>query len=264
MSDLSPLGDAVRRARGARKLTIRELSSRSGLSPRFLSDLELGRGNISIARLIDVARALEISLGELVAPIDAAAARGRGDARPSARSHKPRLALVGLRGAGKSTIGRRAARKLGLPFIELDLEIERAAGLPLQQIFEIYGEGYFRRLEREVLARVLREAEDGAVIATGGGIVMDTESWRLLKRSTRTLWLRAKPEDHYRRVMAQGDTRPMKNRPSAMAELRQLLQARSALYADADVTVDTSTLGIARAIDRVCAVAAYPGAQNPT
>jgi shikimate kinase len=173
-----------------------------------------------------VARVLETPLADLVKPLDEAArAREGGD-----EDRHPRIALVGLRGAGKSTIGKRTADKLGVPFLELDQEIEKSAGMPLPQIFEIYGDTYFRRLERDVLAQILKRTEHGVVIATGGGIVMDAESWQLLKRSTRTIWLKAKPEDHYRRVMAQGDTRPMKNRPAAMSELRALLtSARRAL-----------------------------------
>ncbi|MCK6550222.1 helix-turn-helix domain-containing protein [Myxococcota bacterium] len=253
MEQLEPLGDNVRRLRKLRGMTLREMADRSGLSQRFVSDLEHGKGNISIGNLLEVARVLETPLSELVRPLDEAAdARsGRGD-----EERHPRIALVGLRGAGKSTIGKRTADKLGVPFLELDQEIEKSAGMPLQQIFEIYGDTYFRRLERDVLAQILkRTEEDGVVIATGGGIVMDAESWQLLKRSTRTIWLKAKPEDHYRRVMAQGDTRPMKNRPAAMSELRALLTSRAPLYAEADTTVDTSALGIPGAIEKICAVA---------
>ncbi len=238
MLDLTPLGEAVRAARLARARTLRDLADASGLSIRFLSDLERGKGNISIARLAEVARALEVSLGELVAPLDAE------------RTRRPSIALVGLRGAGKSTVGRAVAESLGVRFVELDTEIEASAGLPLDQIFEIHGEAYYRRLEREVLLRVL-ESGKRAVIATGGGIVTDPESWRRLKQKTRTVWLRAAPEAHYQRVMAQGDLRPMKNRPSAMAELRALLTARTPLYAEAEITVDTTRLGVARTIAAV-------------
>src|SRR5262249_59106178 len=132
MHDLEPLGDTVRRARQEKQLTIKDLAERAGLSQRFLSDLERGRGNISIARLMSVARALDTKLAELVAPLDA-------------HAHKAptKIALVGLRGAGKSTIGKKAAHKLGVAFVELDEKIEQTAGMPLVQIFEIYGAGYF-------------------------------------------------------------------------------------------------------------------------
>jgi XRE family transcriptional regulator, aerobic/anaerobic benzoate catabolism transcriptional regulator len=234
--DLSPLGEAVRAARQGRAFTLKDLAETSGVSIRFLSDLERGKGNISIAKLAQVARALDVSLAELVAPLD----------RESAVS----IALVGLRGAGKSTIGAEVAKELGVRFVELDAEIEAAAALPLDQIFEIHGEAYYRRLEREVLARVLSSGKR-AVIATGGGIVTDAESWRRLKQKTRTIWLRAAPEAHYQRVMAQGDLRPMKNRPSAMAELRALLAARSPLYAEAELTIDTTKLDVSKAVDAV-------------
>jgi XRE family aerobic/anaerobic benzoate catabolism transcriptional regulator len=236
--DLSPLGDAVRASRQARAFTLRDLAETSGLSIRFLSDLERGRGNISIAKLAEVARALDVPLSDLVSPLD----------RES--NTAPSIALVGLRGAGKSSIGAAVAKELGVRFVELDAEIEAAAALPLDQIFEIHGEAYYRRLEREVLTRVLSSGRR-AVIATGGGIVTDPESWRRLRQKTKTVWLRAAPEAHYQRVMAQGDLRPMKNRPSAMAELRALLTARAPLYAEAEVTIDTTKLGVDDAVDAV-------------
>jgi XRE family aerobic/anaerobic benzoate catabolism transcriptional regulator len=245
MHDLGPLGESVRRLRTERSLTIKDLAERAGLSQRFMSDLENGKGNISIGRLLLVARALNTKLAELVAPLD----------REESTDERAKIALIGLRGAGKSTIGKKAAEKLGFPFVELDEKIEQAAGMPLQQIFEIYGDGYYRRLEREVLARIVSDVDGGAIIAASGGIVMDGESWRLLKRSTKTLWLKAKPEEHYKRVVAQGDTRPMRDRPAAMSELRALLAARAPLYREADETVDTSSLGVAGAVGRVVAFA---------
>lgn len=258
MQELRALGDHVRRLRRSRGLTLETLADQAGLSPRFLSDLERGRGNISIGRLLKVARALEASIAELVAPLDeppAPAAVAGSSRRSRAEQPRPKIALIGLRGAGKSTIGKRAAERLRVPFVELDLEIETAAGVPLPQIFEIYGEAYYRRMEREVLSRVLEESKAGAIIATGGGIVMDKESWKTLKRATRTVWLKARPEEHLSRVAAQGDLRPMKNRPSAMAELRALLASRAEVYREADVVVDTSSLGLEDAVGRVCEAA---------
>jgi XRE family aerobic/anaerobic benzoate catabolism transcriptional regulator len=238
--DLAPLGHAVRRLRLARGLTLRALAEQAGLSERFLSDLELGRGNISIARLAAVSRALGSGLGPLVAPLDDADA-GR----------RPVLALVGLRGAGKSTVGPRVAGALGARFVELDLEVEAAAGLALPELFELHGEAYFRRLERETLRRLLAEREAPLVLAAGGGLVTDAESWRLLCASALTVWLRAEAADHYQRVVDQGDLRPMRNRPAAMAELEALLTARAPLYARAQVVVDTSQLGLEGAVRRV-------------
>ncbi len=246
MEDLSPLGQGVRQLRLSRGLTLKQLAEQAGLSQRFLLDLEHGKGNISIARLLAVSRALGVELAALVAPLDAREAEARAAGRPV-------VALIGLRGAGKSTIGARAAEKLGVPFVELDHEVEGAAGLSLPELFEIHGEAYFRRLEREVLVRRLAEARAGAgmVLATGGGLVTDPESWRLLFERALTVWLRAEPEAHYQRVIDQGDLRPMANRPAAMAELKALLTARSPLYARARVTVDTSALGIDGAVARV-------------
>lgn len=231
MEDLAPLGRAVRQARLVSGLTLKDLAARSSLSVRYLSDLERGRGNISIGRLMKVARALGVRLNDLVAVLDA--------------PNRARIvALVGLRGAGKTTVGRRVAEVLGYDFVELDERIETAAGLPLSQIFEIHGEDYYRRLEREVLEGLLAETGRGVVLTTGGGIVTAPQTWTILKARTLTAWLQAHPEDHYQRVMAQGDLRPMKNRPSAMAELRALLEIRGPLYAEAELHLHTSTLPI--------------------
>ncbi len=207
------------------------------MSERFLSDLERGVGNISVARLLSVAEALDVPLAELVAPLD----RARGE-----RS----IAFVGLRGAGKTTIGGRVAEKLGWPFLELDGEIEARAGLPIAQIFELHGEAYYRRLERQVV-EALVASEGPRVLAAGGGVVNDEGTWAALKRGAKTVWLSAPPEAHYQRVLAQGDLRPMRNRPAAMAELSSLLEKRSQRYAQSDLTVDTHVLGIDGAADRV-------------
>lgn len=242
MTTLAPLGAAVRAARVARGETIRAVAERSGVSERFLSDLERGRGNISIARLMSVARALSVGLAELVAPLDR-------------QEDRPIIALVGLRGAGKTTIGRRVADALDRPFLELDDAIAAEAGLPLSQIFEIHGDAYYRRLERTMLEQVLRDVRPpGLVLAAGGGLVTDPTSWSLLKARARTVWLQAEPDDHYQRVMAQGDLRPMKNRPMAMAELQGLLSARTPLYAEAEARFDTSALGIANSARAICEV----------
>ena len=243
--DLTPLGQEVRRRRKGLGWTIRGLAERSGVSSRFLSDLERGCGNISIGRLAAVAGALQTSLTELVAPLDAAL---QGDSRAV-------VALVGLRGAGKSTIGEKVAAALGVEFVELDQKIEAQAGLPLSQIFEMHGEAYYRRLERDVLARQLQGGEM-SVVAVGGGVVTDPDSWALLKRRATTIWLKAPPELHYRRVMEQGDLRPMRNRPAAMVELRALLTARARYYAESAVTIDTSQLSVEQTVQRVMSEAA--------
>jgi len=232
---LSAVGAAVRKLREGRGLTRRELARDSGLSERFLAGLETGQGNISVARLQDLARALGTSAGELLV-----------SAQPETRV----VALVGLRGAGKSTIGRALARRLRLPFVELDKLVEKDAGLSLGALFSLHGEAYYRRLAREVLARFLAQSE-GAVIATGGGIVTDRESFRLLQKRCRTVWLQATPDDHWKRVLAQGDVRPSAASPHAQEELRALLAARKPLYAQAEISVDTSRLGIDGAVEEI-------------
>jgi len=235
---LRRVGRAVRRERQARGLARRTLAEMSGVSARFLAQVEAGTGNISLRRLDDVAQALQVSLLRLLAAPGPAAG--------------PRIALLGLRGAGKSTVGRLLARRLRVPFVELDALIEEAAGLPMGQIFELHGERYFRRLERETLVRLVA-GDRGWVLATGGGLVTDPETFALLRDTSTTIWLTATPEDHYGRVLAQGDRRPMAGNPDAMAELRALLAARRPLYALADLTVDTSAVAIPKAIAAIAA-----------
>lgn len=226
---LRRVGERVRRARGELGWTARELAGRAGLSLRFVTELEGGRANIAIGRLQGVADALGLSLAELVAD---------GVAAPRARG----VALVGLRGAGKSTLGARLALALGVEFVELDQKIEEAAGLSLAELFAIHGEAYYRRLELLAL-QALIAAERPFVVALGGGVVHDAEAWELARRHCTTVWLRARPEDHMDRVLAQGDRRPVADRPDAMAELRRLLAAREPLYGQAALQVDTSALG---------------------
>src|SRR5256885_5389033 len=224
---LSSVGNAARRLREERGVSRRELAHRSGVSERFLAELEGGQGNISVARLQDVARALGTSAGELLF----SAQHERADRRV--------VALVGLRGAGKSTIGAALASRLGVPFVELDALVEKDAGLPLGANFQLHGEAYYRRLAREVLTRFLAET-DAAVLATGGSVVTDPGSFKLLQKRCRTVWLQATPEDHWRRVLKQGDVRPGAASPHAQEELRALLKSRESLYSQAEIAVDTS------------------------
>jgi XRE family aerobic/anaerobic benzoate catabolism transcriptional regulator len=234
----SALGRRVRSLRDERGLSQRALAERARLSLRFLADVEAGHGNISIGRLADLAAALGAPLGSLLPDAPQAQARDRV------------IALLGLRGAGKSTVGQALAAELGRPFIELDEQIERRAGLRLAEIFEIHGEAYYRRLEREILRELLAGGR-ALVIATGGGLVSDAETWSLLRQQARTIWLRARPEDHWARVIAQGDARPMADRPRAMTELRAILDARGPLYAQADETVDTATASVEAIVERL-------------
>lgn len=226
---LAGLGRRTRALRLARRWTLREVSERSGLSPRFLVQLESGRGNISVRRLAEIATALETTAAALLTDTD--------QAQPDI------VALLGLRGAGKTTIGKRLARRLRVPFVELDRRIEQAADLSLTELFSLHGGDYYRRLERETLQSVLAEGR-AIVLATGGGIVTSPETYTLLRRAATTIWLRAKPEDHWNRVVRQGDRRPMANHPQAMADLRMLLAEREPLYAMAAHAIDTSSLTV--------------------
>jgi XRE family transcriptional regulator, aerobic/anaerobic benzoate catabolism transcriptional regulator len=242
---LRSLGEAVRALRAEKGLTMRELGERAGVSERFLVQLETGDANISVARLEDVAEALGTTAALL---LTSAGERPRG----AAPKPMPVVALLGLRGAGKSSIGLRVARRLRVPFVELDALVAREAGMSLDTIFEMHGEAYFHRLERETLRRLLDECEGrGAVVATGGSIVTDKETFALLKKRTITLWLKARARDHWDRVVAQGDARPMRGRTNAMSELKALLRERKPLYAQAAHMVDTSNVVLDETVERV-------------
>lgn len=227
---LRDLGAAVRARRTELGLTLRALAKKAGVSERFLVQLEAGEGNISVARLEDVAEGLGTTGAELLA----SATR-----TPPAAKRTPIVALVGLRGAGKSSIGAAVAEQLGVPFVELDELIVREAQMTLSTIFEIHGERYYRGIEREVLRRLLASGKP-MVVATGGSIVTDAESWGLLRSRARTVWLKATPYEHWSRVVAQGDVRPMRDRPRAMNELNALLTRRKPLYEMADEIIDTA------------------------
>jgi XRE family aerobic/anaerobic benzoate catabolism transcriptional regulator len=243
---LHALGVAVRARRGELGLTLRALATKAGVSERFLIQLEAGEGNISVVRLEDVAEGLGTTGAELLATAS------RGAPKESSSGV---VALVGLRGAGKSSIGRAVAERLAVPFVELDELIVREAQMTLATIFEIHGERYYRGLEREVLRRLLASPKP-MVIATGGSIVTDAETWGLLRSRARTVWLKATPHEHWSRVVAQGDVRPMRDRPRAMNELRSLLTARAPLYELSDVVVETSGRRPDAVVARVLGVAA--------
>jgi len=227
VSFLGTVGATVRAQRERKGWSRRALAEHSGVSERFLAQLELGDGNISLRRFADVAHSLGTTPAALLTAADVPT-----DARP--------VALLGVRGAGKSTVGEALAKKLDVPFLELDHKIEEAAGLPLGEVFALHGEAYYRRVEREVLTQLLADRQM-FVLATGGSIVNDPTNYALLRSRCHTIWLRARPEDHWNRVVAQGDQRPMRENPHAFAELRALLAAREKLYARADHTIDTAS-----------------------
>ena len=259
---LRAIGQRLRTARARRGITRRDLSRRSAVSERYIAQLEAGSGNISILLLRRIARALGIDAEELVAErpersverllleqavahlpearlAEARALLQARFGRQEARSRARRIALIGLRGAGKSTLGRVLAARLGINFVELDREVEREGRMELSDIFAVLGQEAFRQLERAALQRLVR---DGApmVIATGGGIVAEAGTFEFLLDTCATVWLRASPEEHMRRVQEQGDLRPMRDNRRAMQDLRAILASREALYARADFTVDTS------------------------
>ena len=221
---LSLLGDRVRAWRSEQGMTRKALAAASGVSERYLAQLEAGEGNISVLLLRKVARAMGVSVESLV----------REDA-----PREKAIALLGLRGAGKSTLGAKLAEALKVPFIELDREVEREAGAELGEVFALYGQDAYRRFERRALERVLAQNER-AVIATGGSLVTDAGTYRILRERCLCVWLKASPEEHMARVIAQGDMRPFKGRSAALDEIRQLLGDRDRLYSRADVTLDTS------------------------
>jgi XRE family transcriptional regulator, aerobic/anaerobic benzoate catabolism transcriptional regulator len=259
---LAALGREVRRGRAKRGMTRRQLAQASHTSERYLAQIESGTGNPSVTVLRAIAQALDIPaanlLGEPVVHNGARAALLDAVAElpdhrlaelaqliearflPSDRVDRARrIALVGLRGAGKSTLGRMLARHLGCPFIELDRLVEQDYGARIPDMIEIAGTATFLRHERAALARVIAEHE-AAVITTAGGIVSDRESYALLLRRSHTIWIKARPEEHMSRVMAQGDFRPMAQNREAMADLVAILDARGPDYARAQAQLDTS------------------------
>jgi len=259
---LKMLGERVRAERSRKEVTRKELARAGAVSERFLAQLETGHGNISIIRLRRIAHALGLGveqlaqerngavpeMAELVSLLEKLKPEERRQAqailaqRFGARNEEERrgrIALVGMRGAGKSTLGPMLAERIGAPFIELDRRIEQESGVKLSAIFDLYGPAGFHRLERDALERVLA-SQERFVLATGGSIVNVPETFSRLRSACFTVWLKAKPEDHMQRVIAQGDKRPMAGSQWAMADLRKILAGREPMYEQADAKLNTS------------------------
>src|SRR5713101_6084680 len=255
------LGDRVRQLRNRREMTRKTLSHQADVSERHLAQLEAGEGNISVVLLRRIAAALQVSLADLFvvqseAPaerqtilqfldrlpphrLEDVVARLTRDFVPEQETRRQRIALIGLRGAGKSTLGARLATQKNVPFVELDREIEKETGMPLAEIFSLYGQSGFRSIEKRTLERVLAEY-DRIVLSVGGGIVSEKENYDFLLANCYTIWVKAQPEEHMSRVIAQGDFRAMAGSDRAMEDLRRILESREPLYRKADATVDTS------------------------
>src|SRR5216684_4811232 len=255
------LGKRVRHLRNVRGMTRKMVARESDVSERHLAQLEAGEGNVSIVLLRRIAAALNVSLLELFAPeVEAPAERQMiqrflerlpnhrledvvfrlmRDFSPGEKLRRKRIALIGLRGAGKSTLGSKLALEMQVPFIELDGEIERDTGMPLAEIFALYGQSGYRAIERRTLERLLNENER-AVLSVGGGVVSEKETFDCLLSHCYTVWIKAQPEEYMRRVMAQGDFRAMAGNDHAMEDLRRILEAREPLYRQADMGLDTS------------------------
>lgn len=271
---LRAFGERIRGERARRGMSRKLLAQHAGISERYLTQLESGKGNVSILILRHIAAALGLPLTRLVedeppspeltlvrqflarlAPEQLTEAYGTLTARFADDAQvlrASRLALVGLRGAGKTTIGSAAAKELEVPFFELDKEIERLSGTSLGSIIELYGQQAYRRYELQALQELLA-SQPRFVVATGGSLVSETATYELLLRSCFTVWVRTTPEEHMQRVLAQGDLRPMAGSQQAMEDLRRILEERSELYGRADLVLDTTGKSIEESIRELLA-----------
>ncbi|MBY6048944.1 helix-turn-helix transcriptional regulator [Vannielia litorea] len=265
---ISRVGERVRKARELRGLPRRVVSELSGVSPRYLAQLEAGEGNISIGLLKRVAVALDHRIEWLVGEDDPWTSEAMrvadlfssspADVRtrvlelltpePPARMRGQRICLIGLRGAGKSTLGAALGARLGLPFIELNREIEEQSGMPVNEVMALYGQEGYRKLEAQAVSRITATHES-LILAVAGGIVAEPDTYKSLLAQFHTVWLKASPEEHMGRVRAQGDTRPMAGNPEAMEQLKSILRSREALYERAEAQLDTSGQPIEATLD---------------
>ena len=254
---LEALGQRVRRIRALRGMSRKVLAQVSGISERYIAQLESGQGNVSIVLLRRIGAATGVLVEDIVSDADESLASLRDRLRratpekraevarileggPSgATAGHRRIALIGLRGAGKSTLGKMAAEALGSEFVELNRDIENAQGFSVTEIFKLYGQEGYRRMEHAALKRIAA-GNSPMIVATGGGVVAEPASFEFLLKNFYTIWLRARPEEHMSRVRKQGDLRPMANDRAAMRELVTILSSREPLYGRADAVVDTS------------------------
>jgi XRE family transcriptional regulator, aerobic/anaerobic benzoate catabolism transcriptional regulator len=258
---LLSLGKRVRELRNRRGLTRKMMAREAEVSERHLAQLESGEGNVSIVLLRRIAAALHVSLAELFAAeaetqhekvliqrflerlpahrVEDAMSRLMREFSDEEVARRKRVALIGLRGAGKSTLGVRLGQEMNIPFIELDGEIEKDTGMPLGEIFSLYGQTGYRAIERRSLERVLHE-QGRAILSVGGGVVSEKETYDYLLSNCYTVWIKARPEEHMARVIAQGDLRAIAGGNQAMEDLRRILEAREPLYRKADMYLDTS------------------------
>ena len=266
------LGKRVRQLRNLRGITRKRVAQESDVSERHLAQLEAGEGNVSIVLLRRIAAALHASLAELFAPeaeetaekqvirrflerlpnhrLEDVVFRLMRDFSPGECARRKRIALIGLRGAGKSTLGSKLALELRVPFIELDGEIERQTGMPLGEIFSLYGQSGYRAIEQRTLTKVLSEHES-AVLSVGGGMVSEKETFDYLLAHCYTIWIKAQPEEHMSRVLEQGDFRAIAGNNQAMEDLRRILEAREPLYRQADMELDTSCSSVEESFSRL-------------
>jgi XRE family aerobic/anaerobic benzoate catabolism transcriptional regulator len=260
---LEALGERVRTLRSRQGMTRRAVALAADVSERHLANLEYGTGNVSVLVLLQVAQALQCSLAELLGDVtttspewllirELLSKRSEADLRRArvqlgemfgeggnAQERKNRIALIGLRGAGKTSLGQRLANDLGFPFIELSREIEQFAGCQISEIHNLYGANAYRRYERRALEEAIQIYPE-VVIATPGGLVSDSANFNLLLSHCTTVWLQADAADHMGRVAAQGDMRPMAASREAMEDLKRILEGRSAFYSKADLAINTS------------------------
>lgn len=279
---LAQLGERVRTTRARRAMSRKVLARQSKVSERYLAQLELGKGNCSIVLLRRIAKAMGVPVAELIddrserevehvlleqlidrlSPVERKEARDLLLSRfggPSREDRRGRVAMIGLRGGGKSTLGKLLATELGIPFVELDREIEKLSGMALSEIFEMFGQPTYRRFEREALEKVLAD-NPRFVLATGGSLVTEPATYELLLTSCFTVWVRTGPDQHMNRVIEQGDLRPMAENAKAMDDLVSILRSREPLYAKADRVLDTAGRKPEQSLRELTSLIDYPKA----